>query len=36
MIKNFIEVQKNEIINTELREYYKDGKIFVPYYTRKK
>ena len=34
--KNFIEAQKNEIINTELREYYKEGYIFVPYYTRKK
>ena len=34
--KNFIEAQKNEVINTELREYYKNGKIFVPYYVRKR
>ena len=34
--KNFIEAQKNEIINNELREYYRDGKIFVPYYIRKR
>ena len=33
--KNFIEDQKHEIINTELREYY-IGKIFVPYYIRKR
>ena len=29
MITIFIEAKKNEIINKELREYYKDGKLLV-------